>query len=73
MFVVSQFHGKQEVSQVECRSAEEARQTIEEGNAKAAREWRWGLSDVNFIDDDGVDLTIENANEIRRACGVQEW
>lgn len=71
--VVSQFHGKREVNQVFCQTANEARKVIDEGNATAAREWRWGLSDINFIDDRGVELSIDEANEIRRACGQKEW
>ena len=71
--VIAQFHGKQEVNQVTCQSAEEARTRIEEGNATAAKEWRWGLSDTTFLLDDGTHMDIDAANAIRRACGVNEY
>ena len=70
---VSRFHGKQEVEQVVCQTADEARKVIAEGNAVAARGWRWGLSENNFCDDHGGDLSIDAANKIRRDCGQQEW
>jgi len=70
---VSQFHASREVNQVVCHSADEARKTIEEGNASAASGWRWGLSATNFVRDDGSEMDIEEANAIRKACGVAEY
>jgi len=70
---VSQFHQSQEVNQVICRSTDEARKIIEEGNASAASGWRWGLSQSNFFRDDGSEMNIDEENAIRRACGVAEY
>jgi len=70
---VSQFHQSQEVNQVICRSTDEARKIIEEGNASAASGWRWGLSNANFFREDGSVMNIDEENAIRRACGVAEY
>jgi hypothetical protein len=71
--VVSQFFLKSEISQVICGSTEEARSLLEKENAKAAKGWRWRLSPTNFITDDGTEMDVEEANTLRRACGVSEW
>lgn len=71
--IVSQFHGSREVTQVVCNSTEEAAKTISEGNAIAARGWHWGLSATNFVRDDGSEMSVDKANEIRRDCGCNEY
>lgn len=71
--IVSQFFQRVEKNQIVCASPEEARKTIEEGNRTAVKGWRWGLSNSNFVTDEGVTLTIDQANEIRRACSQAEW
>ncbi len=73
MYFVAQFHHSREVNQVQCATADEARQRIAAGNEHAAEGWRWGLSEINFTDDSGTPLTLEQANEIRRACGQAEY
>lgn len=72
-YIVSQFYHTQEETQTTVDSADEARRLIDDGNRTAAKGWRWGLSPINFIGDDGVDLTIAEANAIRRECGQNEW
>lgn len=71
--IVSQFFGPEEKNQVACSSPEEARQVIEEGNAGAAQRWHWGLSRSNFYHDNGDNYTLEEANALRRACGLAEF
>ena len=73
MIYVSQYFSGQEKNQVACATAEEAAKAIKEGNATAAKQWHWSLSEINFIRDDGTTLTIDEANQIRRACGVAEY
>lgn len=70
--VVAQFNGTREVNQVICKSAEEARKIIDDGNVTAVEQWRWDLSDTTFVRDDGSEMGIDEANAIRRACGRNE-
>lgn len=71
--VVAQFNGKREVNQVVCKSAEEARKIIDDGNSIAVEQWRWDLSDTTFVRDDGSEMSVDEANEIRRDCGCNEY
>lgn len=71
--VVAQFSGKQEVNQIVCDSATEARRIIDDGNATAASGWRWEISPTTFLCDDGSEMDVEEANAIRHACGRVEY
>jgi hypothetical protein len=71
--VVAQFNGTREVNQIVCKSAEEARKIINDGNSAAVEQWRWDLSATTFVRDDGSEMGIDEANAIRRACGRNEY
>lgn len=69
---LSHFCYATEKEQVRVRTVD-AESELRRLNAACAKGWRWGLAAINFIDDDGVGLPLDEANAIRRACGVVEW
>lgn len=64
--VLAHYHGKQKVEQMAVPFADTKWQ-LESLNAVAAKGWHWRLCETNFIDDDGVQFTEDERDEIRKA------
>lgn len=73
MIQLSRFFRNEEKEQLAVATPAEAREFLTAENAKAAPGWRWQLSASNFVAADGTEISLDEANAIRRACGQDEW